>query len=118
LGLIGLKDWSMHPVLRPGSLVLIDESRRKIAASGWLSELDRPIYFLEHREGYRCGWCAIDNGQVVVQPHPSSPTKPEVFAAGDIDVIGQVTGVAMLLEPSQRRSVRSEEDPAGSPDPR
>ena len=25
-GFIGLEDWSMYPVLRPGSLVLIDES--------------------------------------------------------------------------------------------
>ena len=32
-GFIGLEDWSMYPVLRPGSLVLIDESRRRIAAA-------------------------------------------------------------------------------------
>src|ERR1039457_3280319 len=31
-GLIGLSDWSMYPVLHPGSLVLIDQTRRKIAA--------------------------------------------------------------------------------------
>ena len=32
-GLIGLEDWSMYPILQPGSLVAIDESRRKIASS-------------------------------------------------------------------------------------
>ena len=25
----------MYPILQPGSLVAIDESRRKIASSGW-----------------------------------------------------------------------------------
>ena len=116
-GLIGLKDWSMHPVLHPGSLVLIDESRRRIAVDGWVDELDRPIYFLQHRGGYRCSWCAISNGSVVVQPHPSSYVRPEVFAAGEIDIIGQVTGVAMLLEPKRRRPARNAANPAESPDP-
>jgi hypothetical protein len=116
-GLIGLEDWSMHPVLRPGSLVLIDENRRKIATGGWANELDRPIYFLEHRGGFRCSWCAVDNGSVVVQPHPSSQAKPEVYGADEIDVIGQVTGVAMLLESGRRRSVRSATGPAESPNP-
>src|SRR4029077_19182382 len=41
-GFIGLEDWSMYPVLRPGSLVLIDESRRRIAIDGWTNEMDRP----------------------------------------------------------------------------
>ena len=114
-GLIGLKDWSMHPVLHPGSLVLIDESRRRIAAEGWTDELDRPIYFLQHRGGYRCAWCAVDSGSVVVQPHPSSYAKPEVFAAGEIDVIGQVTGVAMLFESRRRRPVPNAAAPARFP---
>src|SRR5580765_2894605 len=49
-GLIGLEDWSMYPVLHPGAVVLIDQGKRRIAATGWIGELDRPIYFLEHRE--------------------------------------------------------------------
>jgi len=115
-GLIGLEDWSMHPVLHPGSLVLIDQGRRRIATSGWSSELDRPIYFLEHRGGYRCGWCALQDDSVIVQPHPSSQSSPEIFAADEIDIIGQVTGVAMLLESKKRRPVRNGAVPAGSPD--
>jgi transcriptional regulator with XRE-family HTH domain len=53
-GFIGMEDWSMHPVLHPGSLVLIDEGKRRIAATGWTTELERPIYFLEHRTRYLC----------------------------------------------------------------
>jgi len=115
-GLIGLEDWSMYPVLRPGSLVLIDEGRRRVAASGWANELDRPIYFLEHRDGYLCGWCSPDHGSLIVQPHPSSSLKPSVFPASEIDVLGQVTGVAMLLDPRRRRHPRGPA-PAASPNP-
>ena len=97
-GLIGTDDWSMYPVLHPGSLVLIDENRRRIVASGWSSEIDRPIYFLETRDGYRCGWCSTGGGRLIYQPHPASARPPEIFQRSDIDVIGQVTGVAMRLE--------------------
>ena len=42
-GLVGLQDWSMFPVLRPGALVLIDETQRKVVPGGWTDEFDRPI---------------------------------------------------------------------------
>jgi len=103
-GLVGLEDWSMFPILRPGSLVMIDEGRRKIARGGWNNEFDRPIYFFEHRQGFACGWCTLDGDSLLVQPHPASEKIPSVFRFPDeIDVIGQVTGVAMLLEPHRRR---------------
>jgi transcriptional regulator with XRE-family HTH domain len=107
-GFIGTEDWSMYPVLQPGSLVLIDETRRKIATSGWANEFERPIYFIEHRSGYSCGWCSVSDQQLVLQPHPSSQCHPEVYAyPGEVDVIGQVIGVAMRLDPSRRRRIRS-----------
>ncbi len=96
-GLIGLEDWSMYPVLRPGSLLMIDQRRRKIAAGGWTDEFDRPVYFLEHRGGYLCGWCAVADGRLLLHPHPASHQQPAVFAWEEIDVIGQVIGAAMLL---------------------
>jgi transcriptional regulator with XRE-family HTH domain len=102
-GIVGLEDWSMFPILRPGSLVLIDEKRRKIARGGWTHEFDRPIYFLEHREGFLCGWCTVSSGSLVVQPHPASEKSPTAFRfPGEIDVIGQVVGVVMLLEPKKQ----------------
>src|SRR5262249_56983248 len=54
-GLIGLDDWSMHPVLHPGSLVLIDESRRRIATGGWGSRARPPVFFFGARDGCRRG---------------------------------------------------------------
>ncbi len=106
-GFIGLEDWTMHPLLPPGSLVAIDESRRKIVAGGWTSELDRPVYFLELRDGYRCGWCSLVDGRLTLQPHPASQRAPEAFEyPTGIEVIGQVVGAALALE-WRRKSARA-----------
>lgn len=106
-GFIGTDDWFMSPIIPPGSFVVVDESRRRIAASGWTNEFDRPIYFLEHRDGYRCGWCSLKEGQITVQPHPSSLCDPEVYAhPEEIEIVGQVTRVAMILDRSSLRRSR------------
>jgi transcriptional regulator with XRE-family HTH domain len=106
--LIGTDDWFMSPLLQPGSFILIDETRRKIASSGWMTEFDRPIYFFEHRRGWACGWCSQVGTQLLLQPHPASGCPPENFAyPGEIDLVGQVTGVAMLLDQGRRRRTRS-----------
>jgi transcriptional regulator with XRE-family HTH domain len=115
-GFVGFDDWSMHPILRPGALIMIDQNRRKIAAGGWSSEIDRPIYFVEHRGGCLCGWCSFWGGRLIVEPHPSSQLTPSIFEAGDVDIVGQVAGVAMLLDPRKRRPVRGGVAPATSPD--
>jgi transcriptional regulator with XRE-family HTH domain len=105
---IGTEDWSMYPLIQPGSLILIDETRRKIVSTGWSHESERPIYFLEHRQGYVCGWCNLNDNQLVLQPHPASQCNPEVYGfPEEIDVIGQVTGVAMRLDQGKRRRIRS-----------
>ncbi len=43
----------MYPLIQPGSLVLIDDTHRKIVNTGWANEYERPIYFFEHRKGLR-----------------------------------------------------------------
>jgi transcriptional regulator with XRE-family HTH domain len=103
-GYIGTDDWSMHPIIPPGSLVVIDQSRRRVLNTGWTSEFERPIYFLEHRDGYVCSWCTLKGSSLVLQPHPSSLKEPEVFQyPKEIEVIGQVTFAATTLDPSVRR---------------
>jgi len=104
-GWIGLQDWSMYPILTPGSLVLVDDSQRKIALGGWNNEYDRPIYFLEHREGFLCGWCTLHEGQLSILHHPASQEKPISFPfPGAVEVIGQVVGVAMRLDSRKQSS--------------
>ena len=104
---IGSEDWSMHPIILPGSLLVIDETKRKIVTSGWSNEFDRPIYFFEHREGYACGWCSLEEDRLIIQAHPSSQCPPQIHAPDEVDVIGQVTGVAMLLDQAKRRRARA-----------
>jgi transcriptional regulator with XRE-family HTH domain len=107
-GFIGTEDWTMYPLLQPGSFVLIDETRRKIVNTGWTNEFERPIYFLEHRKGFACGWCTLNESQFILQPHPASMCNPEVYSYPDeVEVIGQVTGVAMRLDQGKRRRTRS-----------
>jgi transcriptional regulator with XRE-family HTH domain len=101
---VGTEDWSMHPILHPGSLLLIDETKRRIAAGGWTGEEDRPVYLLEHRDGYFLGWCTQTDRHIILQPHPSSEAPARVFTFPDeVDVLGQVVGLAMRLEPRRPR---------------
>lgn len=104
---IGTDDWFMYPLLQPGSFVMIDETKRKIATSGWTNEFDRPIYFLETRKGWECGWCGLHGDRLIVEPHSGSGSVPRLFAyPEEIEVIGQVTGVAMRLDQPRRRRTR------------
>jgi transcriptional regulator with XRE-family HTH domain len=110
-GFVGAEDWFMHPLVPPGSLLLIDESRRKIASSGWTSEFDRPIYFIESRGGFHCAWCAKAGSKLLLLPHPGSPCAPIVYETkaqlNEVDIVGQVVGVATRLEVRQQPPVRS-----------
>lgn len=107
-GFVGVDDWSMYPVLHPGSLLLIDESRNKIAASGWTSEIDRPIYFLETREGWLCSWCSLEGDRLIAIPHPASSCAPIVYRyAEEAEVIGRVVGVANRFDSRLRPPTRS-----------
>ena len=97
-GHIGSEDFTMHPILPPGSFVQVDESRNKVEEGVWRSEFDRPIYFVEMRDGYTCCWCSIKRDSIVLQPHPLSPVAVRVLRhPQEAEVRGQVVGVAMRL---------------------
>jgi transcriptional regulator with XRE-family HTH domain len=97
-GYVGMEDHMMDPLLRPGSLVLVDPTLRQVRNSGWNNEYERPIYFIDVRDGYRCSWCLRDGWTLSMQPHPLSPCKPEVRRMPqEADIVGQVVGVVMRL---------------------
>jgi transcriptional regulator with XRE-family HTH domain len=107
-GFLGLDDWFMYPLLNPGSLLLIDETKTKIATAGWNNEFDRPIYLLESRTGWTCCWCSLEADRLVAVPHPASLCAPRVYKyPEEIDVVGRVVGVANRFDPDLRRPVRS-----------
>jgi transcriptional regulator with XRE-family HTH domain len=97
-GYIGLKDLTMFPLLRPGSFVQIDGNQRKIKPGAWRTEFDRPIYFVELREGYVCSWCEVKEGHLIAIPYPNSPSEIRRFAyPQEAEIVGRVTGVAMRI---------------------
>jgi hypothetical protein len=97
-GYIGSEDFTMYPLLPPGTFLQVDESRNKIVQGIWRSELERPIYFVEMREGYTCCWCSLKGEQIVLQPHPLSPVPVRMMRhPQEAEVIGQVVGIALKL---------------------
>jgi hypothetical protein len=97
-GYIGMPDRRMVSLLRPGSIVLMDASIRKIDDGNWTTEHDRPIYFVEIRNGYHCGWFYQDGSRLVMQPHPLSHCLPEAWRTPDeAEVVGRVTGIVTRL---------------------
>lgn len=96
-GYVGSEDLTMYPILPPGSFIQVDESRNKVLDGGWRSEYERPIYFIETRDGYVCCWCTLGRDDMILQSHPLSPVPPRVVKQSHAEVVGQVVGVAMRL---------------------
>ena len=97
-GYIGLSDRRMMPILRPGSVVLVDTAMQRIKEEEWNNEYERPIYFVELRGGYRCGWFHQSKTQLIMQPHPLSHCAPEAWRIPEeAELVGKVVGVATHL---------------------
>ncbi len=101
----------MYPLVMPGALVQIDPERRRIESGTWHNEFERPVYFVELRNGYACSWISpMERGEVVLQPHPLSPCRATVIAIPrDGTVIGQVVGAAMHLAGAPAEKARATE---------
>lgn len=98
-GIIGQRDRMLEPMIRGGSIVLIDTLKRAIAdRKAWTHEFDRPIYFLVTRTGYVSGFCELDKESdwLTVVPHPLSyETSKRWRYRKEIEVVGTVAGVIM-----------------------
>jgi transcriptional regulator with XRE-family HTH domain len=103
-GYIGTEDRTMNPLIPPGTFVQIDAKQTRVKSSSEKkssaqSLFTRPIYFLDIRTGYACGWCEIKDGQLTLIPHPDSGEQTRTFRyPGEVDVVGRVTGIAMRIE--------------------
>jgi len=97
-GYIGTQDFTMYPILPPGSFIQVDETRNKVVEGSWRSEYERPVYFVETRDDPICCWCSVRNGDIILQPHPLSPVPVRILRyPQEAEVLGQVVGVAMRL---------------------
>jgi hypothetical protein len=99
-GYIGLEDRTLYPLLRPGSFVQIDASVKKILPVKWRTDYERPIYFVELREGYVCSWCELQGSRLILVPHPVSGYAIRQFKyETEAEIVGRVTGLAMRIVP-------------------
>ncbi len=104
-GFVGLKDYTLYPLLKPGSFVEIDPELRNPRQRAARSEFDRPIYFVDVRAEYACSWCEVLDDKLLLIAHPLSPVRTRSFAfPKEAEIIGQVTGVAMRIALSRPES--------------
>ncbi len=97
-GQIGSDDFTMDPLLPPGTFILVDESRNKVVPGAWRSQHDRPIYLVETRQGHTCCWCSLDGGKLILQSHILSPVALRILKHPEqAEIIGQVVGIARRL---------------------
>jgi hypothetical protein len=93
-GIIGREDRTLEPMIRAGSIVLIDTQKRSIAGRrDWNHEFDRPIYFLLTRTGYISGFCELDKDAewLTVIPHALSFEQNRRWRyKREIEVVGTV----------------------------
>ena len=115
-GFIGTLDCRMAPLVRPGSVVIVDVSVRRLEEADWSTEFDRPIYFVELHHGHRCGWFLRHGNRLMMQTHPLSRCVPESWKTPEeAEIVGRVTGfVTQLPAPAKARSRESPELPAYS----
>ncbi|MFN2514145.1 MAG: hypothetical protein ABR568_22375 [Pyrinomonadaceae bacterium] len=60
----------------------------------WRNEYERPIYFLELRDGYACGWCELQGNQLLVIPYIGSHVSIRRFHyPEEAEIVGRVMGL-------------------------
>lgn len=101
-GIIGRRDKTLDPMLKAGSIVLIDTQRRAIAhRREWTTEFDRPIYFLVTHTDYVCGWCELDQNAewLSLVPHSLSYVTARRWKyRKEVEVIGRIAVALMRLD--------------------
>jgi len=97
-GYVGTEDFTLSPMIRPGSFVEIDSRQTRLERGGWRNAFERPIYFVELRDSYACSWCEPDEGRLLLIPYPESPCKVRaVRFPEDAGIIGRVTAISMRI---------------------
>jgi hypothetical protein len=115
---IGARESSMAPLLPPGTFLQIDPKQNRIKKGPYKkssseSHFARPIYFLDIRNGYKCGWCELKNVVLTFIPHPDSREQTQSFRFPDeVSGVGRVTAITMSIE-EERFVVRLDEDGEG-----
>ena len=120
-GYIGTEDRTMAPLLPPGTFVQIDAKQTRVQnlpppKGAGENQFSRPIYFLDLRSSYACGWCEIKDGILTLIPHPNSGVRTRTFRyPGEAEVVGRVTGIAMRISEEKQALGEPPKKPQSSP---
>jgi transcriptional regulator with XRE-family HTH domain len=107
-GYIGTQDRTMSPLIRPGTFVQIDvkQTHIKNEVRKGSGPFARPVYFLDIRTGYACGWCQLEDGILTLIPHPDSGVKARSFRhPNEVEVVGRVTQIYMCIEEERQAKI-------------
>jgi hypothetical protein len=107
LVLIGLEDLMMWPLLPPGTLLQLDQKRRRIVEGSW-SEFERPVYLIEYNGKFHCCYAQRKGENVLLISHNESPIRPITSVPSkQTRVRGQLTTIF--------RPLATRDMPAGRP---
>ena len=112
-GHLGLADFTMYPMIRPNALLRIDTSQNKLMTVARHNEYERPIFFVELRGAYACGWCELQGNQLLIIPHPSSPAGVQRFTyPKEAEIVGRVVAystqcVDVAAQPEDARKAKT-----------
>jgi transcriptional regulator with XRE-family HTH domain len=100
-GFVGTEDYTLYPLIRPGTFVEIDPDSRIPRRRAARTEFDRPIYFVHLQQDYACAWCEVKEGKLVLLTHQLSPSETRIVNfPGEAEIIGEVVAIAMRLRVS------------------
>jgi len=88
---LGSGELTMYPLIRPGSVLQIDTSQNRVEEGEWNNEFERPIYLVELRAGYACGWCDLQGRQLRIVPYLRSSVREFAYPR-DAEIVGRVVG--------------------------
>ena len=88
---LGSSELTMYPLIRPGAVLQIDTNQNRVEEGEWNNEFERPIYFIELREGYACGWCDLHGTQLRIVPYLRSSVREFAYPR-DAEIVGRVVG--------------------------
>ena len=85
---LGENELTMYPLIRPGSIVVIDTRQNEVEAGSWKNDFERPIYCVELRDRVTCGWCVRRKNKLLIVAYRSSSFQ-EVLPQ-DAFILGRV----------------------------
>jgi hypothetical protein len=75
LVLIGFEDLMMWPLLPPGTLLQLDQKKRRVSAGSW-TEFERPVYLIEYGGRFQCCHAQRRGDSLLLISHADSPRQP------------------------------------------